>query len=92
MVLANCGQAALALRLASAAKAEFDAMAIDFSGIVFWNALLERHLGHARSELGDEAANAAWEEGRRTAFETAITLALGESWLPTGQIFPMAHQ
>ena len=92
MVLANCGQAALALRLASAAKAEFDAMAIDFSGIIFWNALLERHLGQARSELGDEAANAAWEEGRRTAFESAITLALGENGLPTGQILPMSHQ
>lgn len=86
MVLANCGQAALALRLASTAQAEFDSLGIDFSGILFWNALLKRHLGHARSALGDEAANAAWEHGRCTAFESAIAFALGEEAQSSGQV------
>ena len=47
------------------------------SGIVFWNALLTRYLEPARAALGPEAANAVWEEGRRTPFEQAIALALG---------------
>ena len=67
-----------ALRLAGAAAAEFDALAIDISGIIFWSALQERYLGGARSELGAEVAAAAREEGRRTPFDRAIALALGE--------------
>ena len=39
-------------------------------------ALLERYLGRARAELAEDAATAAWEEGRRTRFEHAIALAL----------------
>jgi hypothetical protein len=43
---------------------------------LFWSALLERYLGRARAELAEDAATAAWEEGRRTRFEHAIALAL----------------
>jgi hypothetical protein len=75
MALAGCGEAALALRLGGAAAAEFGSLAIDLSGIIFWNDLLRRQMGLARAQLGDESANAAWEEGRRTAFEYAIALA-----------------
>jgi hypothetical protein len=76
MAAAGRGQPARALRLAGAAAAEFAALAIDFSGITFWSALLDRYLGRARSELGEDAANATWEEGRRTAFDHAVALAL----------------
>ena len=76
MALAGCGHPAHALRLGGAAAAEFEALAIDLSGIIFWSALLERYLGRARAELAEDAATAAWEEGRRTRFEHAIALAL----------------
>ena len=76
MALAGCGHPAHALRLGGAAAAEFEALAIDLSGIVFWSALLERYLGRARAELAEDAATAAWEEGRRTRFEHAIAFAL----------------
>ena len=75
MALCGSGQPAQGLRLAGAAQAEFDALAIDVSGIVFWSALLERYLTAARRTLGEPAATEAWEEGRRTAFEYAIALA-----------------
>jgi predicted ATPase/class 3 adenylate cyclase len=76
MATAGCGQHATAVRLAGAAAAEFDALAIDLSGPSFWTALLDRYLGQARSALGEKAADAAWEEGRRTGFEYAVALAL----------------
>jgi hypothetical protein len=76
MASAGVGESARALRLAGAAAAEFEALAIDLSGIIFWSALLTRYLGLARNALGPEAAAAAWEEGRRTTFEHAVALAL----------------
>ena len=82
MATAGCGQPAWALRLAGAAAAEFDALAIDLSGMSFWTALLERYLGQARAELGKDAANAAWEEGQRTGFDHAIALALDAEATP----------
>ena len=82
MATAGCGQPARALRLAAAAAVEFDALAIDLSGMSFWTALLDRYLGQARSALGEDAANAAWEEGQRTGFEYAIALALDAEAAP----------
>jgi predicted ATPase/class 3 adenylate cyclase len=76
MSLAGMQQSAHALRLGGAAAAEFDALAIDLSGIVFWHDLLERFFGQARAELGELAATAAWKEGRRTGFDYAVALAL----------------
>jgi predicted ATPase/class 3 adenylate cyclase len=76
MATAGIGEPVRALRLAGAAAAEFDALAIDLSGIIFWKALLERYLGRARMELGPEAAATAWTEGRNMPFEQAIALAL----------------
>ncbi len=69
-------QAAHALRLGGAAAAELDAVAVDLSGIAFWNALLERFFGQARAALGEAAATAAWKEGRHTGFDYAVALAL----------------
>jgi hypothetical protein len=82
MATAGCGQPTRALRLAAAAAAEFDALAIDLSGMSFWTALLERYLGQARAELGKDAANAAWEEGQRTGFDYAVALALDAETTP----------
>ena len=76
MASAGVGESARALRLAGAAAAEFEALAIDLSGIIFWSALLTRYLGLARNALGPDAAAAAWDEGRRTTFEHAVALAL----------------
>ena len=76
MSLAGMKQAAQALRLGGAAAAELDALAVDMSGIVFWNALLERFFGQARAALGEPAATAAWKEGRQTGFDYAVALAL----------------
>ena len=78
MAAAGVSLAARALRLGGAAAAEFDALAIDYTGIPFWNALLERYLGRARAELGADAAEAAWQEGRRMDFEGAVGEALAE--------------
>jgi hypothetical protein len=76
MAAAGSGQPERTLRLAGAAAAEFDALAIDISGIAFWTELLQHYLGKARADLGPQAAQAAWAEGRRTAFADAIALAL----------------
>jgi predicted ATPase/class 3 adenylate cyclase len=78
MAAAGMSLAARALRLGGAAAAEFDALGIDYTGVHFWNALLDRYLGRARAELGAEAAHAAWQEGRRTDFESAINEALAD--------------
>jgi hypothetical protein len=83
MALAGNGQPDASLRLAGAAAAEFDVLAIDLSGIVFWTALLKRYLGEARTALGETAADAAWAEGRRFEFKAATAFAFGgESFAP----------
>jgi hypothetical protein len=79
MAAAGVSLAARALRLGGAAKAELDSLGIDYTGIRFWNALLDRYLGRARAELGAAAAEAAWQEGRRTDLESAIEEALREA-------------
>ena len=76
MSLAGMKQPASALRLGGAAAAELEAVAVDMSGIVFWNALLERFYGQARAALGEAAATAAWREGRQTGFDYAVVHAL----------------
>ncbi len=81
MAAAGCGHSAKALILGGAAEAEFDALAIDITGITFWFTLLNRYLDPARAALGVEAANAAWQEGRRANFEDAVAWALDADWL-----------
>jgi hypothetical protein len=64
MAAAGNAQPAHALRIAGAAAASFDALGVDASAITFWNALLDRYLGHARAAVGPDGATAAWDEGR----------------------------
>jgi hypothetical protein len=60
-----------ALRLAGAASAELDALGIDNAGVRFWQELLDRYLGMARSALPADAAEQAWEQGRHMMLEHA---------------------
>ena len=82
LATAGIGQPARALRLAGAAAVEFEAHAVDLSGIVFWMALLARYLGSERSAPSADGARAAWEDGMRPGFELAIALA-AETEKPT---------
>jgi non-specific serine/threonine protein kinase len=76
MSRAGLGDAELGLRLAASAKAEWERIGVDLH-IRFWDELLERYLGQARRALGAEAADRAWREGKRLAFDEAIAIALG---------------
>ena len=76
MASAGLGDAKHALTLGGAAAAEHDRHGIDFSGIRFWNALLDTYYGRARAELGADHADAAWQAGRRMDFDRAVAEAL----------------
>jgi len=78
MSLSGLGEAAQALRLAAAARAEWARLAADIH-MRFWDDLQERYIGRARADLGGEAADRAWEEGWRIPFEDAVAIALGEA-------------
>ena len=74
MAAAGSGDAPRALRLAGAVAALWESLGISLS-VSFWDALLERYIGAARAELGEEA-EAVWQEGRGLAFDDAVELAL----------------
>jgi predicted ATPase/class 3 adenylate cyclase len=63
-----------ALNLGGAAAAELDRLGVDFSGIRFWSALLERYYTVARGDPGVSAAD-AWRAGREMGFERAVEMA-----------------
>jgi predicted ATPase len=77
MSLAGLGQPAAALRLAAAARAEWDRLGVDLH-VGFWDALMERYFGQARRDLGP-ATPAEWERGLRIPFDEAIAIALSAS-------------
>jgi predicted ATPase/class 3 adenylate cyclase len=77
MSLAGLGEPELALNLAGAVDAHWRSLGVSMS-MGFWDALLERYIGGARKELGEEA-HAAWVRGSEMSFDEAISLALGES-------------
>ena len=77
MALAGRRHAERALRLAAAADAKLSSLGVDLTAVAFWTALLEKNHGRARAELGPEAADAAWAEGRALTFEEAVREALG---------------
>jgi predicted ATPase/class 3 adenylate cyclase len=79
MAAAGMSSPSRALRLGGAAASVFDALGIDYTGVRFWNALLDRWLGRARADLGAAAAEAAWQEGRRMDFESAVEEALEDT-------------
>jgi tetratricopeptide (TPR) repeat protein len=74
MALAGQGDRARGIRLAAAGAAVWAELGVQIS-IAFWDALLERYIGAARKELGGEG-DAAWEEGLRLPFDSAVALAL----------------
>jgi ATP/maltotriose-dependent transcriptional regulator MalT len=76
MALAGQGDLTRAARLAAAVEALWESHGIVVD-VPFWNALLERHIGSARKELGAEA-EAIWAEGRKMAFDEAVELALAD--------------
>jgi predicted ATPase/class 3 adenylate cyclase len=76
MAAAGRGLPRRALRLAAAAEAELNALAIDYSGLRFWAELQNRYLDKAREALGPEAARVAWEEGLQLGLERATEEAL----------------
>jgi predicted ATPase/class 3 adenylate cyclase len=73
MTSAGLGQPEHALLIAGAVDAQFKALGFQFS-VAFWNALLDRYLGVARTALGDRA-EAAWEAGQRLSLDEAIAIA-----------------
>ena len=77
MSLAGLGQPAAALRLAGAARAEWDRAGADIH-VRFWDELMERYFGRARADLG-QAADAEWERGSGIPFDDAVTSALAAS-------------
>jgi predicted ATPase/class 3 adenylate cyclase len=77
MAKAGQGDWALALELAASVQALWRSLGTDLH-ITFWDRLLERYLGHARTALGTDA-DAAWTQGLGLAFDDAVALALQET-------------
>jgi len=77
MAAAGMGLSGRALTLGGAVDAEFERLGVDYSGVRFWNELIQRYFAAARTALGDAAADTAWQTGRQTPFEAAIAAALG---------------
>jgi hypothetical protein len=76
MAAAGQGRARAGICLEAAAEKEYAALGVDPEvAPPFWKALLDRYLGPAREELGDDAGP-AWEEGRQLSFEEAVEKAL----------------
>jgi predicted ATPase/class 3 adenylate cyclase len=73
MSLAALGDPRRALQLAAAAEAVRDSLGLSFH-VRFWDALVERHIASARAQLAD--GDEMWAEGRATAFDDAVALAL----------------
>ena len=71
MSLAGLGQHELALRLQSAARAEWARQGVSFN-LRFWDALSERYFGPAKVALGTERADAVMKAGRELTLDDAI--------------------
>jgi predicted ATPase/class 3 adenylate cyclase len=80
MAAAGKGDLSRSARLGGAVEALWEARGIVVD-VPFWNRLLEQHIGSARKQLGAEG-EAIWAEGRATAFDDAVELALAE---PVGE-------
>ena len=76
MATAGAGDARQALLLAASVEALWESLGASIS-IAFWDGLLERYVGPAREQLGEEA-DAVWAEGRALPFDDAVALALGD--------------
>jgi serine/threonine-protein kinase PknK len=78
MSLGGLGRPDDAVRLAAAAKAEWERLGVDLH-LRFWDALLNRYVGRARAVLGEEAATRCEKEGKALSFEAAMAAALTKS-------------
>ncbi|OLC27918.1 MAG: hypothetical protein AUJ02_07735 [Chloroflexi bacterium 13_1_40CM_3_65_12] len=67
----------MAQRLAGAASAMHESVGIRPPAV--WESLLQSALAPARAAIGEQAAAAAWEEGRQMHFEEAVALALAQA-------------
>jgi tetratricopeptide (TPR) repeat protein len=80
MAKAGQGDSARALELAASVEALWRSLGTDLH-VAFWERLLERYLGDARTALGPDA-EAARTRGLELPFDDAVALALQEA--PTG--------
>ena len=76
MAKAGKGESTCALELAGSVEALWRSLGTDMH-VAFWDRLLERYLGAARTALGPEA-EAARSRGLGLAFDAAVELALQE--------------
>jgi hypothetical protein len=74
MAVSGQGDLVRAVTLAAAVEALWEERGISIS-VTFWDALLEKHIGDARRQLGAEGAG-HWSHGRSLTFDEAISLAL----------------
>jgi hypothetical protein len=77
MAKAGLSEPEQALLIAGAVDAQFKALGFQFS-VAFWEALLDRHLGNARSALGDEA-DSVWQAGQQLSLDEANAIATGKA-------------
>jgi predicted ATPase/class 3 adenylate cyclase len=77
MAKAGQGDSARALELAASVEALWRSLGTDLH-VAFWDRLLERYLGNARTALGPDA-EAARTRGLELAFDDAVALALQET-------------
>ena len=77
MAKAGQGDSARALELAASVEALWRSLGTDLH-VAFWERLLERYLGHARTALGPDA-EAARTRGLSLPFDDAVALALQEA-------------
>ena len=77
MAASGKGDLERAARLAGAVEAFWESIGLVIE-VRFWNALLERHIGSARTQLGREV-DAVWNEGRALTLDDAVDLALTRS-------------
>jgi hypothetical protein len=77
MAKAGRGESARALELAGSVEALWRSLGTDMH-VAFWDRLLDRYLGRARTALGPDA-EAARTRGLELAFDEAVELALGKA-------------
>ncbi len=76
MGIAGQGRYEKALRLNGAALKKWEDIGATIPTIKFWDILMEKNIGRAKKELGEEAAAEAENEGRQMGFECAVEYAL----------------
>jgi hypothetical protein len=78
LTAAGLGRDEDALRLEGAVETKWKELGVSFPALPFFAAWRERDLGPARARLGEQRANAAFDEGRAMTWDQAVELALGK--------------